>query len=168
MDAGTSLMAFRQFVSRRGKPFELLSDCGTHFRAGKAELQNAFQAMEPDLKQQLCTYTSESPIQSSICPTFWWKLGTWNKPNMLLMGRPDSSLPQVIYSSERLGRRKWRHSQISANHFWAAFIRHYLSNLQTRQKWKSDKESLDSGQWLMTRRPSGIMVQTPLTVPPTL
>ncbi len=32
---------------------ELLSDCGTNFRAGEAELQNAFQAMAPDLKQQL-------------------------------------------------------------------------------------------------------------------
>ena len=45
MDADTFLMAFRRFVSRRGKPFELLSDCGTNFRAGEAELQNAFQAM---------------------------------------------------------------------------------------------------------------------------
>ena len=53
MDADTFLMAFRRFVSRRGKPFELLSDCGTNFRAGEAELQNAFQAMASDLRQQL-------------------------------------------------------------------------------------------------------------------
>lgn len=39
-------------------------------------------------------------------------------PNMLLKGRPDSSLPQAIYcSSELLGRRKWRHSQILADQF---------------------------------------------------
>lgn len=53
MDADTFLMAPRIFVSRRGNPFELLSDCGTNFRAGEAELQNALQAMAPDLKQQL-------------------------------------------------------------------------------------------------------------------
>ena len=52
MDVDTFLMAFRRFVSHRGKPFEL-SDCGTNFSAGEAELQNAFQAMAPDLKQQL-------------------------------------------------------------------------------------------------------------------
>ena len=43
-------------------------------------------------------------------------------PNMLLMGRPDSSLPQAIYSSsELLGRRKWHHSQqiISGQHLFA-------------------------------------------------
>ena len=71
-------------------------------------------------------------------------------PNMLLMGRLDSSLPQAIYcSSELLGRRTWRHSQILADHFWTAFIRYYLPTLQTRQKWKSDKENLDSGQVVM-------------------
>ncbi|XP_035235202.1 uncharacterized protein LOC118206521 [Anguilla anguilla] len=33
-------------------------------------------------------------------------------PNYLLMGRPDSSLPQVVYpESEILSRRRWRHSQ---------------------------------------------------------
>lgn len=53
MDADTFLMAFRRFVSRSGKPFELLSDCGTNFRAGEAELKNASHAMAPDLKQKL-------------------------------------------------------------------------------------------------------------------
>ena len=68
-------------------------------------------------------------------------------PNMLLMGRPDSSLPQAIHSSRELhGRRKWHHSQILADHFWTAFIWHYLPKLQTRKKWKSDKVNLDSSQ----------------------
>ena len=197
MDADTFLMAFRRFVSRRGKPFELLSDCGTNFRAGESELQNAFQAMEPDIKQQLAHTQVNFQFNPPSAPHFG---GSWEceiksvkmalyvalgkqpttetvlhivlaevegilnskplgyvssdladpdpvTPNMLLMGRPNSSLPRAIYaSSELFGRRKWRHSQILADNFCTAFIRHYLPNLQTRQKWKSDRENLDSAQ----------------------
>ena len=59
-------------------------------------------------------------------------------PNSLLMGRPDGSLPQVVYpETDILSRRRWRHSQILADQFWSRFIREYLPGLQTRQKWQS-------------------------------
>ncbi len=52
------------------------------------------------------------------------------------MGRPDGSMPQVIYPvSELLGRRRWRHSLVLIDRFWTAFIKHYVSLLQTRGKW---------------------------------
>jgi len=200
MDADTFLMAFRRFVSRRGKPFELLSDCGTNFKAGEAELRNAFQAMAPDLKHQLARTQVNFQFNPPSAPHFG---GSWEReiksikmalrvvlgnqpttetvlhtvlievegilnskplayissdladpdpvtPNLLLMGRPDSSLPQAIYcSSELLGKRRWRHSQILADQFWSAFIKFYLPNLQARQKWETDKENLDSGQVVM-------------------
>lgn len=39
-------------------------------------------------------------------------------PNLLLMGQRDASLPQAIYASiDLLGRWRWRHSQILADHF---------------------------------------------------
>ncbi|XP_063321729.1 uncharacterized protein LOC134619834 [Pelmatolapia mariae] len=58
-------------------------------------------------------------------------------PNLLLMGRRDASLPQAVYSkSDRLGHRRWRHSQVLADHFWVQFTRNYLPNLQLRQKWR--------------------------------
>jgi hypothetical protein len=176
MDADTFLMAFRRFVSRRGKPFELLSDCETNFR-GEAELQNAFQAMAPDLKQQLAHTQVNFQLNSPSAPHFG---GSWEReiksiivafhvavgnqpttetvrhtvmvdvegilkskplgyissdladpdpvtPNMLLMGRPDASLPQAIYcESELLRRRRRCYSQILADHFWTAFILQYL------------------------------------------
>lgn len=57
-------------------------------------------------------------------------------PNVLLMGRLDGALPSVVYpKSEGLSRRRWRHSQVLADHFWARFIRCYLPTLQCRQKW---------------------------------
>lgn len=64
-------------------------------------------------------------------------------PNNLLMGRPDGSLPQVVFpNTEILSRRRWRHSQVLADHFWSCFIREYLPGLQTRQKWQASLPEL--------------------------
>ncbi|XP_016358875.1 uncharacterized protein LOC107701390 [Sinocyclocheilus anshuiensis] len=64
-------------------------------------------------------------------------------PSSLLMGRPDSSLPPVIYpESELISRRRWRHSQVLADQFWKRFLRFYLPSLQTRQKWQDEKSDL--------------------------
>ncbi len=68
-------------------------------------------------------------------------------PNLLLMGRRDASLPQVLFDSTNLlGRRRWRHSQVLADHFWTAFIRDYLPSLQDRHKWRKDGKELTVGQ----------------------
>ncbi|XP_016519033.1 uncharacterized protein LOC107833689 [Poecilia formosa] len=64
-------------------------------------------------------------------------------PNHLLMGRPDGSLPQVAYPATELpSKRRWRHSQALADHFWSRFIREYLPNLQVRQKWQTSQADL--------------------------
>lgn len=53
-------------------------------------------------------------------------------PKLLLMGRLDSSLPQVVYpESELLSHRRWRHTQVLADQFWRKFIRSYRPTLQT-------------------------------------
>ncbi|CAL9703965.1 unnamed protein product [Knipowitschia caucasica] len=71
-------------------------------------------------------------------------------PNCLLMGRRDASLPQVVYEGpETLGRRRWRHSQILADHFWQHFLRHYLPGLQARQKWRTESVNLQVGEVAM-------------------
>ncbi len=63
--------------------------------------------------------------------------------NILLMGRRDASLSQVMNAdSELLACRKWRHSQVLADRFWASFIEDYLPNLQIRQKWKLDSNPI--------------------------
>lgn len=75
-------------------------------------------------------------------------------PNYLLMGRPDSSLPQVVYpESQMRGRRSWRHSQVLADHFWFAFIRHYLPTLQTRSKWRAPVDNIKEGAVVLLADP---------------
>ncbi|XP_053369684.1 uncharacterized protein LOC128543319 [Clarias gariepinus] len=68
-------------------------------------------------------------------------------PSILLMGRHDSSLPQVMYDSGNLlGTRRWRHSQILADQFWTRFIHYYLPTLQERQKWLKDNSNVRVNQ----------------------
>lgn len=71
-------------------------------------------------------------------------------PNSLLIGRPDASLPQVVYpDSELLSSRRWRHSQLLADHFWKHFIRFYLPSLQARQKWNAENPDLHIGKTVL-------------------
>ncbi len=71
-------------------------------------------------------------------------------PNYLLMGRPDNSLPPVVYpATEIMGRRRWRQSQVLADQFWSSFIRNYLPTLQSRSKWNSEVGNLSSGDIVM-------------------
>lgn len=71
-------------------------------------------------------------------------------PNCLLMGRPDGSLPQVIYPvSELLGRHRWKHSQVMSDRFWTAFIKNYLPELQARTKWQTPSADIQPGMVVM-------------------
>ncbi|KAI2657342.1 Protein PRRC2B [Labeo rohita] len=67
-------------------------------------------------------------------------------PNLLLMGQPDSSLPQVTYpANELIGRCRWRQSQVLTDDFWSSFTRHYLPNLQLQHKWHAETKNLAVG-----------------------
>lgn len=84
-------------------------------------------------------------------------------PNLLLMGRLDPSLPQVVYGeSELLSRRRWRHTQVLADQFWSHFIRHYLPTLQSHSKWHKDPAQLQTGTIVMVVDPQLPRAQWPL------
>lgn len=66
------------------------------------------------------------------------------------MGRRDASLPQAVYGDcDLLGRRRWKHSQVLADHFGAQFTRNYLPNLQLRRKWHTPTPDLTTDQVVM-------------------
>ena len=44
-----------------------------------------------------------------------------------------------------LTRKRWRHSQLLADHFWKHFLRYYLPNLQGRQKWQTEASNIQIG-----------------------
>ncbi|KAM9364275.1 uncharacterized protein KZ484_010543 [Pholidichthys leucotaenia] len=190
------LMALRRFISRRGKPAEILCDQGTNFRGGNRELQEAFNALHPSLQAQLAEYQLKFHFNPPSAPHFG---GSWEReirsikaaltstlgsqvvsvevlqtvlieiegilnskplgyvssdladpdpvtPNMLLMGRLDPSLSQVLYhDSELIGRRHWRTCQVLSDRFWTQFLRHYLLTLQTKSKWQRDTSPIQVG-----------------------
>ncbi|KAI2668878.1 Polyprotein P3 [Labeo rohita] len=200
IDTDSFLMALRRFISRRGKPFELLADQGTNFKGGERELKDSFIALHPELQAQLASQQIRFIFNPPSAPHFG---GCWEReirslktalqvtigaqtvteevlrtvfieiegilnskpigytsldiadpdpvtPNILLMGQRDASLPQVVYQDpELLSRKRWRHSQVLADHFWRHFIRHYLPNLQIRQKWRTEEANLQIGDTVM-------------------
>lgn len=63
MDVDAFLLALHRFIARRGRPKEILSDCGTNFRGAKRELQEAFAALEPQLKSEITIGRLSNPLQ---------------------------------------------------------------------------------------------------------
>ncbi|KAK0139826.1 hypothetical protein N1851_023268 [Merluccius polli] len=76
MDVDAFLLALRRFIARRGRPKEMLSDCGTNFRGAERELREAFAAMEPQLKEQLTEYQIDFKFNPPNAPHFG---GVWER-----------------------------------------------------------------------------------------
>lgn len=204
LDTDAFLMSLRRFIARRGKPFGLFSDNGTNFTGGNREIKEAYEAMVPQLKEQLAeqkisfrfippsarhfggiwerevksvkqalkVILKEQTVPETVLRTVLTEVeGIMNAktlgyvssdiadsdpitPSILLMGHHDSSLPQVMYdSSNLLGTRRWRHSQVLADQFWARFIHFYLPTLQERQKWQKDNDQLRVDQVVLIMDP---------------
>lgn len=156
LDSDSFLMVLRRFIARRGKPLELLSDQGTNFKGGGRELNfgGRWEREIHSLKQALMTTLGAQSVSVTfeVLYTVLVEIeGILNSkplgytssdisdlvpitPNSILMGRPDSSLPPVIYpESELINRCRWRHMQVRADQFWKRFLRFYLPSIQTRQ-----------------------------------
>ena len=86
-------------------------------------------------------------------------------PNHLLLQRPAVNLPTGDFdNADLVSRKKWRPSQILADHYWKRWLREYLATLQERQKWNTPRrnlavdelvlvadENIPRGQWLLGR-----------------
>ncbi|KAL4008256.1 hypothetical protein ACER0C_002108 [Sarotherodon galilaeus] len=76
IDTDAFLMVLRRFIARRGKPYEILSDCGTNFRGGETELRSSFSALEAPVKEQLAEQKIEFRFNPPGSPHFG---GTWER-----------------------------------------------------------------------------------------
>ena len=57
-------------------------------------------------------------------------------PNYLLLQRTVHTLPPGSFVKEDiLVRKKWRQTQILADHFWKRWLKEYVPALKERQKW---------------------------------
>lgn len=76
LDSDAFLLTNRRFIARRGKPKELLSDRGTNFRGAERELQEAFQALAPELQDKLSQYQLTFKFNPPNAPHFG---GVWER-----------------------------------------------------------------------------------------
>ncbi|XP_074469284.1 uncharacterized protein LOC141754250 [Sebastes fasciatus] len=89
-------------------------------------------------------------------------------PAMLLTQKTGTSLcPVSEFSKRDLLKNQWKRVQALAETFWARWRQEYLSTLQSRQKWQSQKPNLKEGDIVLmkdsqTKRnqwPMGIIVK---------
>ncbi|KAK6306550.1 hypothetical protein J4Q44_G00234750 [Coregonus suidteri] len=138
-----------QRISFRFKPPSALVECGK-------EVKSVKPALKVILKEQTVTEIVPHTVLTEVegilnVKPLGYIADVANPdpvtPSLLLMGRYDASLPQVLYdSSNILGKRRWRHSQVLADHFWSQFVRYYLPSLQERPKWRKDGRELTVDQ----------------------
>nr|XP_055025104.1 uncharacterized protein LOC129414995 [Misgurnus anguillicaudatus] len=73
-------------------------------------------------------------------------------PATLLTQKTGPSLaPPGDFDGKDLYRRQWRQVQSLANTFWDKWRKQYLSTLQTRRKWQSDKPNLTKGSLVLIK-----------------
>ena len=65
-------------------------------------------------------------------------------PNHLLLQRPVHTLPPRSFVKEDIFvRKKWRQTQILADHFLKRWLKEYVPALQERQKWHRPRRNAD-------------------------
>lgn len=101
LDSDAFLLALRRFISRRGKPLELFSDRGTSFRGAERELQEAFQAMEPELKKKLSPYQVSFRFNPPNAPHFggMWEREIRSVKSALQVSIGHQSVPEDVLST---------------------------------------------------------------------
>lgn len=102
--------------------------------------------MEPKLQEHLANQQISFNFNPPGAPNFGgvWESEIRSVKNALqvIVGKQTTS--KVVFQT--VLRRKLRHSQILADHFWTLFIRDYLPNLQPRGKWLREVQNLEVGK----------------------
>ena len=70
-------------------------------------------------------------------------------PNMLLLGKVDSSLPIDNFVKADGYKKSWRLAQLLADEFWKRWTREYLPLLQLRQKWFLPRRNFKVGDLVL-------------------
>ncbi len=101
LDTDAFLLSLRQFITRRGTPFELLCDNGTNFVGGEQELREAFDAMAPELRDQLAKQKISFQFNPPSAPHFGraWEREVRSVKTALRIILRDQSVPEpVLYT----------------------------------------------------------------------
>jgi len=98
LDTDAFLLSLRRFIARRGTPFELLCDNGTNFVGGDRELREAFDAMAPELRDQLAKQKISFRFNPPSAPHFGgaWEREVRSVKTALRVILRDQSVPESV------------------------------------------------------------------------
>ena len=88
-------------------------------------LQTVFTEAERIADSRPLTRNSSSPNDDeNTHPGFFFNI------------RPTVNLPpEMVDDSDKFSRKRWRQTQLLANHDWKRWLREYIPSLQEYQKW---------------------------------
>jgi hypothetical protein len=102
-------------------------------------LRTVFAEVEAILNSRPLTKSSEDANDSTAIT-----------PAHLLLQRPAMVLPPGEFDQETtVTRKKWKQTQILANHFWNRWIKEYLTTLHLRQKWLKPQRNVRVGDLVL-------------------
>lgn len=102
-------------------------------------LRTVFAEVEAILNSRPLTKSSEDANDSTAIT-----------PAHLLLQRPAMILPPGEFDQETtMTRKKWKQTQILANHFWNRWIKEYLTTLHLRQKWLKPQRNVQIGDLVL-------------------
>ena len=71
-------------------------------------------------------------------------------PNHFLLGRANMNIPlDVVTDRDLCSRKRWKHAQVMANHFWERWLREYLPSLTVRPKWRRQSRDIAEGDLVL-------------------
>ena len=67
-------------------------------------------------------------------------------PNHFLLGRRNPNLPpDVVNDKDLCSRKRWKHAQVVAQHFWKRWLQEYLPPFTERRPWRRDGSNVCEG-----------------------
>ena len=71
-------------------------------------------------------------------------------PNHFLLGRANMNIPlDVVTDRDLCSRKRWKHAQVMANHFWERWLHEYLPSLTVRPKWRRESRDIVEGDLVL-------------------
>ena len=71
-------------------------------------------------------------------------------PNHFLLGRANLNIPlDVVTDRDLCSRKRWKHAQVMANHFWERWLHEYLPSRTVRPKWCRESRDIAEGDLVL-------------------
>ncbi|XP_070075668.1 uncharacterized protein [Drosophila takahashii] len=146
----TFLAALRRFISRRGKCTHIFSDNGRKFVGAMKVLDDMYKLIlsQQHNTQQLHTLLAQIESIVNSRPLFATSNNevSYLSPAHLLIGRPYTSVPEGDLGHIAVNRLDyWQNVQAMLQGFWKRWHQEYLTTLQQRPKWNTERKNVATG-----------------------